>query len=134
MRPNRPSWPAKWRASNRCSASKGKDAGPFDRAGLQSLEREVGVFELEALDVGPDGDGRRLPQEGQGVLRRVGPHPPGPALPEQFGALANAGLYISPAPSIDYANALFGGRGVPRVTAPTKQEALDPLAGGGANP
>src|SRR2546425_689469 len=84
MRPNRPSWPAKWRASNRCSASKGKDAGPFDRAGLQSLEREVGVFELEALEVGPDGDGRRPPQEVQGVLLRVARPARDRASPERF--------------------------------------------------
>src|SRR5712692_5312914 len=72
------------RASSRCSASKGKDAGPFDRAGLQSLERKVGIFELEALGVGPDGDGRRLPQEVQGVLLGVGRHAPEHALPEQL--------------------------------------------------
>src|SRR2546428_6857550 len=91
MRPNRPSWPERWRASSRYSVSKGKDAGPLDRAGLQSLEREVGIFELEALGVGPDGDGRRLPQKVQGVLLGVGRHAPEHALPEQLVVIVDRG-------------------------------------------
>src|SRR2546430_955578 len=72
----------KWTLS--CPLLKGKDASAFDRAGLQSLEREVGVFEPEVLRVGPDGDGRRLPQEVQAVLLRVGRHAPDHSLPEQL--------------------------------------------------
>jgi len=50
------------------------------------------------------------------------------------GTLAIAGIHMSPIPSIDYDNELFGERVIRSVTANTKQDALDLLREAAAIP